>query len=221
MMIKAIIFDMGDIFYDATVWRRSIYKKLKAMGYMEDYDSLFDKWDRLLIETHLGIQKYEDLFKKFILSLGFSKEQLIEIESHSNEIQKQVEENRCLFEGVKETLSELKKRGFRLAVLSNTESSESKNRERMRRLNINQYFDYVVCSVDIGYVKPQPEAFQIVLDKLRVDQDESIYVAHDFDELRGARKFGLKCIAFNYKETVSADWHIEKFCEIIHAVRER
>lgn len=217
MAVKAIIFDMGDIFYDATIWRKSIHKKLERMGYIEDYDSLFHKWDKFLVNAHLGVEKYGDLFKKFILSLGFSEEQFIEIKNYSSEIQKQVE-NRQLFEGVEETLTELKKKGLRLAVLSDTESTESKNRERLHRLNINQYFDYVVCSVDIGYVKPQPEAFQIVLDKLNVSRDEAIYIAHDLDELSGSREFGLRCIAVNYKGTVPADWYIEKFREIIHIV---
>lgn len=220
MTIKAVIFDMGDIFYDATIWRKSIHKKLECIGYIENYDSLFHKWDKFLVKAHLGIEKYSDLFKEFIFSLGFNEEQFMEVENYSSEIQKQVEENRQLFEGVKETLGELKKRGVRLGVLSNTESPESENRERLRRLKVNQYFDHVVCSVDIGYVKPQTEAFQIVLDKLNVTRDEAIYVAHHFDELSGARKFGLKCIAFNYKGTVPADWYIEKFCEIIHIVEE-
>ncbi len=53
-------------------------------------------------------------------------------------------------------LSTLKKRGYKLSLVSNT-SPLSKS--RIQKLNIVDYFDYIVFSCDVGYSKPDPRIF--------------------------------------------------------------
>lgn len=124
-------------------------------------------------------------------------------------------ERRTLFEGVADTLAELKARGLKLAVLSDTESQEARVRRRLAELGIEQHFDAVLTSIDIGHVKPQPEAFAAALTRLAIPAAEAAFVGHDADELDGARQSGLVAVAFNHEDGVVADYYIEHFRDLL------
>jgi HAD superfamily hydrolase (TIGR01509 family) len=127
-------------------------------------------------------------------------------------------EKRVLFDGVAETLAQLKNRGMKLAVLSDTESSEPVVRRRLREMGIEQNFDAVVTSIDIGHVKPQPEAFAEVLHRLNTTSDHAVFVGHDVDELEGAMRCGLTAIAYNHEAGAPANHHITIFSELLDVV---
>ena len=118
-----------------------------------------------------------------------------------------------------ETLAELNVQGLKLAVFSDTESDEARVRSRLRTLGIDQYFHAVVTSVDIGHVKPEPEAFAAVLSRLGVSPTESLFVGHDEDELTGAAHAGLTTVAFNHEPDVVADYYLDHFSELMEIAR--
>ncbi|MHC4271973.1 MAG: HAD family hydrolase [Planctomycetota bacterium] len=217
MKFKNIIFDMGDIFFDATIWRKWLTKHLQGLGVEIDYETLCRKWDLKLVEVYVGQRKYWDRFKEFLSELGLNKKQSKATVHASREKAREIE-NRVLFKGVAETLHRLKEQGVKLAILSDTESNEERIRQRLEDLNICQYFDVVVTSIDIGHVKPEPEAFEAVLRKLNSSKEESAFVGHDLDELQGALDFGIDCIAYNYTGEVPATYHIENFDKLIGIV---
>lgn len=212
--IKAIIFDMGDILFDATQWRKALHKFLNGLGYEGDFNDMITRWDTFLKRAHLGKAKYYAVFEDFINSLGYAKE-YERIKRFSMKTARSVEENRKLFPHVKDTLRKLKRQGIKLAILTDSESSEEKNRRRLKKLEIDKYFDTVVSSADIGFVKPQRKAFQITLDRLNVRNTEAAFVGHDNDELQGAREAGLMTIAFNCDADVPADHYISHFGKLV------
>ena len=117
-----------------------------------------------------------------------------------------------------ETLAALKAEGLKLAVLSDTESRETRVRKRLATLGIDRYFDAVLTSIDIGHVKPSPEAYATALRRLNVGAAETIFVGHDQDELDGARRCGLTAVAFNHDEGVVANRYIRHFDELVPIV---
>lgn len=213
--IRAIIFDMGDILFDATQWRKGLHKFLSGLGYDGDFNDMVTRWDKFLKRAHLGKAEYYTVFKDFIASLGYANE-YEQIKRFSMKKAMSVEANRKLFPDVKKTLQKLKRQGIKLAILTDSESSEEKNRGRLKKLQINKYFGVVISSADIGYVKPQRRAFQITLERLDVKNTEAAFVGHDSDELKGARRAGLKTIAFNYDPNAPADHLISNFEEILN-----
>ncbi|MHC4310104.1 MAG: HAD family hydrolase [Planctomycetota bacterium] len=217
MKIKNIIFDMGDIFFDATIWRKWLTESLQSLGVKIDYETLCRKWDQKLVEVYLGKRNYWDRFAELLSELGLSQDQTEDTIQASQKKAREIE-NRVLFDGVAETLSRLKEKGIRLAILSDTESHEERVRQRLADLNIEQYFDVVLTSIDIGYIKPEPQAFEAVLRKLNSSKKESVFVGHDLDELQGALDFGIDCIAYNYNENVPATYHIERFDKLLDIV---
>ncbi|GAG39702.1 unnamed protein product, partial [marine sediment metagenome] len=104
------------------------------------------------------------------------------------------------------------------AVLSDTESDEKNARRMLSSLGIEQYFDAVVTSRDIGYAKPAREAYQAAADALGVAPDRCGFVGHDADELAGAKEVGLCAIAYNSHPGAPADVHIDHFSKLKHCV---
>jgi len=220
MRYQAIIFDMGDIFFDASIWRKWLTEYLQNLGVSIDYPSLCQKWEAKLIEVYLGRREYWERLREFLFELRLKASEIEQMVAASKSKAEEIE-NRTLFDGVAETLNKLKQMGVKLAVLSDTESGKARVRERLARLDIEQYFDVVETSIDIGYVKPQPEAYAAVLQRLASDTHSTIFVGHEKEELQGAMDFGLTTVAFNCNKQIPATHYIKSFPELIKVVCQK
>ena len=215
--IKAVVFDMGDILFDATPWRRKVAAHLASRGVDIDYKRLVPLWEHALVPVYTGKRPYWDAFRDFVGARGLDAAEVELAESEARRFASEVKE-RVLFDGVADTLAKLHESGLRLAVLSDTESTESVVRRRLEKLGVSPYFEAAVTSFDLGYVKPMPEAFQAALDRIGCSKDEAAFVAHDVDELEGAMAFGLYTVAYNYEPGAPANRHLEHFSELVEAV---
>jgi HAD superfamily hydrolase (TIGR01509 family) len=213
MKFKAAIFDMGDIFFDATVWRRGLTEHLRDAGVEIDYPNLCLQWEAKLVAVYLGQRPYWEAFEEYMFDLGLDEQGVAAAIAYARKCAKEIEK-RKLFEGVAQTLADLNAAGVKLVVLSDTESSEPRVRARLVELEIEQYFDAVLTSIDIGHVKPTAEAFQRALAAVGMTKDEACFIAHDDDELSGAQAFGITAVAYNYIEGVPADHYLTHFGEL-------
>ena len=68
------------------------------------------------------------------------------------------------------TLKELKSRGYKTAIVSNTTWGSPANlwREHMESLGLSTYFDAVVFCRDVGWRKPAKQIFEYALEKLQI-----------------------------------------------------
>ncbi len=84
--------------------------------------------------------------------------------------------------------------GIRTAVLSNG------IREVLARLAIVRplpaHFDVVVISYEVGCAKPDPEIFQITLDRLGVAPGQALFVDDRVENIDGARRLGIDTLHF-------------------------
>lgn len=88
-------------------------------------------------------------------------------------------------DGVQETLSELRDRGVRLAVVSNSDGSVT---ESLAVAGLAGEFEFIIDSHEIGVSKPDPAIFQAALDRLGLEASASWYVGDSvFHDLNGAR----------------------------------
>jgi len=79
---------------------------------------------------------------------------------------------------------------YKLAMVSNTMSDQPKL--LLRESKMDKYFDLMVCSRDLGVRKPNPEIFNIVLDKLGVNPSEAVHVGDSVEaDMIGAQKSGI------------------------------
>ncbi len=94
--------------------------------------------------------------------------------------------------GIEPLLEELRQ-SSRLVVLTNTNEIHSKE-WRIRYADILTYFERVFASHEIGARKPDPEAFQIVLDYLNIDPQKVAFIDDNPENVRGAEAVGIKGI---------------------------
>lgn len=212
---RALIFDVGDILYDASQWRRWLTSELNQLGIKLSYDQLVHDWERLLVAVYKGQAEYWDAFEDLLSSYDLSSSQKESLKSAAQKKGKTVQVDRKPMPGVPETLRQLQSDGIKLVALSDSESGEAGIRKTLKQLDIEQYFDAVVSSLAIGHVKPEAEAFDFAIQQTGHDKSECGFVAHDIDELEGAQKHQLFAIGYNYHPDAPADVFIEDFSELL------
>jgi putative hydrolase of the HAD superfamily len=103
---------------------------------------------------------------------------------------------RC-YEDVLPTLQELRSKGFKTAIVSNTTWGSPANlwREEIERLGLDAYVDAVVFCRDVGWRKPAKQIFEFTLEKLQVLRQHCIFVGDDPRwDMVGPRAVGIKAI---------------------------
>jgi putative hydrolase of the HAD superfamily len=94
-------------------------------------------------------------------------------------------------------LHTLRRRGYRLAVISNTPFGSPAQlwREELRRLGIADAVDASIFCVDVGWRKPAARIFQHALELLQVQAEECLFVGDDPQwDVQGARNSGLPAV---------------------------
>ncbi|PAY19331.1 hypothetical protein CKO51_12015 [Rhodopirellula sp. SM50] len=219
--MKGLIFDNGDILFDASRWRRWLADYLTRHGNPVTYPQLVAIWEKHLVSVYRAKRDYWVAFVDMLSELG------IPDDVHSNIIDKakakgaELQQQRQPMPMVVETLAALSDQGIRLAVLSDSESGEVGVRKILRQLGVESNFDAVISSADIGLVKPEPAAFQAAADAIDLAIAECGFVGHDVDELQGAREIGLFAIGYNFDPDAPADVYIQHFDELIELVNRQ
>lgn len=79
---------------------------------------------------------------------------------------------------------------LRLGIVSN--GSGEAQRSKLDALGIEQYFDPILISEEIGYRKPQPEIFSIAAERWQVPQSQILVVGDDdVADIQGAIGAGM------------------------------
>ena len=216
-MIKNIIFDVGDTLFESMHSRIDIFDRiLKKFGIRTTRVEIWNVWNMFKFDAQIGKishREAEDDFLKYFMKSAWNN--AIKLLQDADAKRKYV-----VFPGVKPTLTNLKKRGFKIGVLTDSTYTAENRRVAYQKLGINEYLDYVATSHDIHAVKPDPKAFKAILKKMKAKRSESVFVGHAKDELDGARRFGLVTIGFNLDKDARANFVAEKFSDIIKIIGE-
>ena len=98
--------------------------------------------------------------------------------------------------GAIELLDYLKKRGYALAILSNSIFSSETLKKYLEMHQILHFFDVVISSADIKYRKPSKKSFEMILEEMGVKANSEIYyIGNKLDkDFYGAYNAGLSPI---------------------------
>jgi HAD superfamily hydrolase (TIGR01509 family) len=214
--MDGLIFDLGDVLYDATQWRRWLLHLLGEMGVARDPRQLAESWKgQYLSQAQLGRCSFSDALRSFLLSTGLPHSVVDEVQAASLAQQRLEESDVRLFRGVLPTLRALRAAGVKLAALDNSILTRNELVERLRHLGLHGLFEIVASSRDLGRRKPQPEAYLSVLERLGTTPPRTAFVGHDGGELAGAHSVGIVTIAFNPDPEVRADRVAGRFEELL------
>lgn len=70
---------------------------------------------------------------------------------------------------------------------------------------LDTYFDVSVASGDIGFAKPEPEAYEIAADRLDVRLDECVFIDDRQEYVDGAIAVGMQAVLFTATKQLEID----------------
>ena len=117
----------------------------------------------------------------------------------------------------------LKQRGFRLALVSNMMLPGKLLKAKLQKANALTYFDQIIVSSDVGFIKPHPEIFYRTLAQSRLKANEVVFVGDTYhQDIVGAKRAGLETVWLNSRHEPRAvavddppDYEIEILSELI------
>ncbi len=121
-------------------------------------------------------------------------------------------ENWELYPEVEDVLAELRKRGYRLGVISNW---DSRLVTLCERLGLTAYADFILASAATGMEKPDRRIFEIALSRAAVSPKRAVHVGDDYQaDVLGARGAGMDAIL------IDRDGRTPMPVQTIHSLRE-
>ena len=178
-----IILDMGNVLLE---WNKD--KILQGVSDTKEEYLMLDKaifqsglWERL----DLGTMTREELVLKVVLMIGRTYQKKVEevIWNWSSYID--------IYTEVFPVLSELKKKGHRIFVLSNT-SKVFYDLLEEQLSPLKELLDGFVLSFDIKAIKPDLAMFKEILDKYQLDPTNCDFLDDIEDNTNAAQKLGIK-----------------------------
>ncbi len=128
-------------------------------------------------------------------------------------------ERLSLISGVLKTLEGLKKSGRKIYLLSNAQRVFTE--PEIYLFSLNNYFDGILYSSDVGVKKPSLEFFQTLFTNYQLNKEESVMIGNDFDcDIVAATKFGIDSIYFYTGEFSKSFGRLPQRCKCIQKIEE-
>lgn len=103
-----------------------------------------------------------------------------------------------LFPHVKSRLSDLRKQGKGVYLISNAQ--ECFTLKELKKLGLINCFDGIVISSEIGYKKPSVDIFERALERFGLNKDGCLFIGNDpVDDIQGAENAGLQSHFVSYR----------------------
>lgn len=100
------------------------------------------------------------------------------------------------FRDAESTLKKLKRAGFKLAMVSDSDGTLGMKMKRIRRAPFHNLFgSIVVAGEDTPRVKPGHEAFRIIAERIGVPTEKCVYVGDNpRTDIKGAKALGMTTV---------------------------
>lgn len=193
MAIKNIIFDIGNVLA-AFCWE----KHFEQLGFSP-----------VVYERVANATTRSKAWGEF--DRGISEEEVLNLFIQNDpSVEKEI---RQMFANISDTISmydttipwimDLKKRGYRVLVLSNL--SNKTLHECAKDLKFLNYIDGGILSFRDGVVKPEPEIYQLLIDRYFLIPEECVFIDDREENIFAAKKFGMEGIVFSSYEQTSCE----------------
>lgn len=213
-----IVFDVPDVLYDATLWRRWLLQLINRLGAGIGYADFDQAWEAQLVDVFQGRREYREALQTLLLSLGLSWAQIDEIEAAGRIQRKNLELNVRSLPGATRAVNRLAGQGIPLIAWADVPHSADRLGERLDRLGLGGRFQTVLTSFDLERVQPDPECYRAMLAACQTPAERVLYVGHDACHLAGAQRAGLRTAAYNFAPTAQADHYLTNLDELLALV---
>jgi putative hydrolase of the HAD superfamily len=222
MSIKAILFDLDNTLIDFIGMKRvATQAAAEAMvdaGLKADKDELSSD----LFDFYLDYDIEADNAFQMFLEARIGRIDFRILAAAINAYLREKAINLKPYPGVSATLVEIRRLGYKLAIVTN--GRRLKAAMRLNAAGLDGYFDVVVGWEDTGKKKPDPEPFLLATNVLGVKPTECLMVG-DWPEidLAGAVSLGMKTCWAKYgnaEKKANSDYIINHFDELRNLLKE-
>ena len=104
------------------------------------------------------------------------------------------------FSEVKETLNKLKKKDFKLAILSNGTPSLLEN--LVKNNNLENIFDDIFSIEEVGIFKPDSKVYDLPVNKYNIKKDEILFLSANTWDVSGGGNYGYNSVWVNRNKNI-------------------
>ncbi len=209
--IKAIFFDAGDILYYRPNKDQKLFEFLERLG-LDAKSASKEELLKVQRDAYEGKITREEYNERMLEIYGVKKP--VDIAQGKKIIDSDVDDIQ-VFDGVPETIRELKSRGFYLGIITDTAQAVSTKLAWFENAGFGDVWDSIISSQEVGLKKPNPDIYCAGLAQLGVRPDESVFVGHMKSELDGATALGMNTVAFNKDADATAKYYVAKFADLL------
>ncbi|MES2204579.1 MAG: HAD family phosphatase [Pseudomonadota bacterium] len=181
MTIKAILFDMDGVLIEAKEWHYEALNKA-----LDHFNMPISRQDHLEVFNGLPTRKKLEMLTR---DYGLLPENHDLINKLKQQYTLEIIHRECRPLVIHETaLNDLKSRGYKLAVCSN--SVRNTVEIMMHKSALAQYLDYMVSNEDVINGKPHPEMYLKAMHYFNVQPHECLVVEDNENGIKAARAAG-------------------------------
>ena len=204
--IKAVIFDVAGVLRLGGKKKRKSAKDIHISGVHEyianklklTMDQYFDSIDSAYAKSIEGEISRSILIGILSSNLNCSKKKVENL--YHNAYKTRFKKNKWLFGVVRQ----LKKKGYKVAILSD---QWHLSEDVLIPKKDQKIFDKVAISCDVGMRKPHTEFYRYILDRLKVDPKEALFIDNQEWNLIPAHKMGMKTMLFVDNKKAKEQFH--------------
>ena len=196
MAISAILFDAGDVLYSKPRRGPAIARFLTERGHQAPVakDPVVQEMRLKAYASQIGVQE----FMTWLLAhYGVTKTDEID---EGIELLHAQQSDVTFFDGVPDTLHQLKRQGFKLGIVTNTFNPPAEKMEWFKTVGIENVWDAYADSCELGVVKPDPKIYTHTCELLRVLPEHAVFLDDIGRNLKTARALGMATIKVDEPE---------------------
>lgn len=188
--LKAVLFDMDNTLFDFVAAKLEACREILSFIGMEKGDAAEEPSElfRYFLRGIYGFEDYENIQDYM------QERNLFTIQGYRKccEIyEKEKLQNLKLYPAVTDTLGKLKERGLKLVIITDADTHHAL--ARLTRVDLLNYFDFVVAADMTGTKKPDSAHFLFALETLEITPGEILVVGDSIKrDIVPAHKLGFK-----------------------------
>jgi epoxide hydrolase-like predicted phosphatase len=185
--MKAVIFDCFGVLYPDTFW--VIVNKFVPDWEARDPQAYHD----IVARVDAGMTDRDDFWNETAEACGITRTRLDDEIKAMGSVDKEL----------LSYITELRKRHFKTSMLSNVGRGFV---ERIfEGLSIQDYFDDIVLSSEVGFAKPDHEIFEMAAERLGVELYECVFIDDRARFCSAAEALGMKALLYKSLDKLKKD----------------
>jgi 2-haloalkanoic acid dehalogenase type II len=229
--VRAVLFDFGGTLYDYETLAPGDQESLAMLAKLAGADAPVDDVQRTyraalrqVFRSYLerSFFLHKDMFRDAVVAMlrelgrnpepeHFERYREMQWQLHQRDFQ--------LREGVVETLTELRRRGLRLGIVSNIDADQLRHLGELAGLE--RYFDWLLSSEEARSCKPDGGIFVEALRRARCDPHEALFVGDSLpQDIAGANRAGLRSVLLWHRPDRQPRFDVAKPAHVIGSIPE-